>query len=1131
MVRPRVPDGTVWEVVGGCAKGGILVRSAKSISSVQLPMRLSTGALVRSIEHDTDEKRLHYELLVGAGPASGWVTTTVQNKDLLVKTEKHLPAAPAETKARFLCSPAELEEALPALRWYKQQLEQTGSKDYELQENAKGHSTDTWRFQQLIAQNEARPVPPLDIAVDAHLCDDSAAPETAELQEIGSSGPPSPVVKIRSMMKIRQFRQPANVGTGARHRGCHQPRFPSAGSIDNAHCAQANDMTPSLEPGGAVGESAPHTQSCSAHVQTFRLVEEPEDQERLVCTHCQLPIGDWAYFGASGKRDLLHSECRAQLILRLEQEEDKNRWQKDAAWKRARREEYAIGWKVERIPSNTRLARALTCCDVPHSMYCLVMDTASRTVRVAPTIDPATSVNLEYLSVALQVRRSEGREPLFSLDPVDSSPDSVDKRTDIMQRKRFEPAWLAGTTVGDVMFQADYHLKELSMGEHEQPVLGMKSCFDLAEAEGFDKEWRAREWFVVKQAGLYLSDGSVLTPHVKMGVEAREQVHGPKGMEDARLTRRDHPLVKYAEAFTRNFDLIAERKSVIYHLRELAKASVLAKFLVDDEVVLEESWFTLAGERKEAGAMEVPQLWNERRYSKIRVKDGRLMDAEQGIVPSVHGVYGGVAFQLDQVPTMQAARLPRAGATVAARALALAGGGKARPFGEVAGVPKGVDLSLDNFDLSTPTLLPQQQSGCAGSCAALSMVASAAYGKAFWFSMACSSGSVFKAEDRQFFRSLFNPYLSDRHGEGAQFVPPQTSFGYIQRLRRLLDKEEELRQQRQSKFFSKDFLVDSAGSLYPSSWESSIAIAQEQVRQGPHTGHSKKGWSPSGALTANLQLVLKTAVPVFDKSTEDGMRFRIYQTGSLELRTTQEHDGKEVIGVVFSDSASPQTCTYTVDQELNYNERVVKATEYVESIMAGTQRSGDGLRLPCQYFVVFLTEPGNVIVTEQLEAGTTTWAENPVNLEARISQAKVTGCTGCQAACIDVRDLRAFRAAAGRYTVQADSAAERRRYARGALRIAEPAEQKHWVALAESQRRAAACLGVETASGWDYRAAPVWRLSWWDMTEQERGAAKSLGIDEDSWDRVANQAPGLCEMSHEQMHKCEARDNGIAARG
>ena len=42
--------------------------------------------------------------------------------------------------------------------------------------------------------------------------------------------------------------------------------------------------------------------------------------------------------------------------------------------------------------------------------------------------------------------------------------------------KRFSPSWLAGTSVGELMFQADYYLKELAMGEHLVPKFRMSGC-------------------------------------------------------------------------------------------------------------------------------------------------------------------------------------------------------------------------------------------------------------------------------------------------------------------------------------------------------------------------------------------------------------------------------------------------------------------------------------------------------------------------------------------------------------------------------------------------------------------------------------------------------------------------------
>merc|ERR1712050_683784 len=151
------------------------------------------------------------------------------------------------------------------------------------------------------------------------------------------------------------------------------------------------------------------------------------------------------------------------------------------------------------------------------------------------------------------------------------------------------------------------------------------------------------------------TENNALIPQVKMGVEAREQIMGANGLEDVKHTKPNHPLVKYAESFTHNFDLIAERKSVVYHLRELAKASVMAKFLMDGEVQLQDAWFSLAKERDDKiSNLEVPQLWNERTFSKIHVKDGAIVDPDESICPRLHGVYGGEKITVQDLRTVHA---------------------------------------------------------------------------------------------------------------------------------------------------------------------------------------------------------------------------------------------------------------------------------------------------------------------------------------------------------------------------------------------------------------------------------------------------------------------------------------------
>mmetsp|Transcript_137148 Transcript_137148/g.242441 ORF Transcript_137148/g.242441 Transcript_137148/m.242441 type:complete len:586 (-) Transcript_137148:50-1807(-) len=81
--------GQLWEVVGGASAGGILVRTGKDTSSPAEAARLSTGALVEQLQ--LDGERLEFKRLSGSGPARGWVSLKLKDKDLLVKSDKEPP--------------------------------------------------------------------------------------------------------------------------------------------------------------------------------------------------------------------------------------------------------------------------------------------------------------------------------------------------------------------------------------------------------------------------------------------------------------------------------------------------------------------------------------------------------------------------------------------------------------------------------------------------------------------------------------------------------------------------------------------------------------------------------------------------------------------------------------------------------------------------------------------------------------------------------------------------------------------------------------------------------------------------------------------------------------------------------
>jgi len=88
-------DKPLWRVVGGSANGGILAREQRDANSLQLPDRLSTGAVVKELA--LEDGRLHYQRVTGTGPSTGWVSLKMKERDLLVRAEDSLQASKAST--------------------------------------------------------------------------------------------------------------------------------------------------------------------------------------------------------------------------------------------------------------------------------------------------------------------------------------------------------------------------------------------------------------------------------------------------------------------------------------------------------------------------------------------------------------------------------------------------------------------------------------------------------------------------------------------------------------------------------------------------------------------------------------------------------------------------------------------------------------------------------------------------------------------------------------------------------------------------------------------------------------------------------------------------------------------------
>jgi hypothetical protein len=320
---------------------------------------------------------------------------------------------------------------------------------------------------------------------------------------------------------------------------------------------------------------------------------------------------------------------------------------------------------------------------------------------------------------------------------------------------------------------------------------------------------------------------------------------------------------------------------------------------------------------------------------------------------------------------------------------------------------RGVDLNLDKFDISTPVASTPTGAGWDG-------WGTEFCSRDFWESVDVSAGSgeesVFEEEDETMLKALFNPCLSDRRSEGDRFQPPEASSEYVARLRALLAEEEARRQARRAHFLGKAFDPENPGASFPASWQPAFGIAAAAGRPAALPATTLYARPDYWAEVSRFERVLQSVLPIFDRSTEDGTRFRIYQVGDLQVRTLQEHSGKELIGAFFSgrppasasspeeDGPSSEVPESTGPAE---EETLVRITQYVER--APTVSAG------CRFYTVLETEAGRALVTERRHGEeAAAWLENAKELEARNSLAKVTRSADCQEAGHTLRDLKAW---------------------------------------------------------------------------------------------------------------------------
>ena len=212
-------------------------------------------------------------------------------------------------------------------------------------------------------------------------------------------------------------------------------------------------------------------------------------------------------------------------------------------------------------------------------------------------------------------------------------------------------------------------------------------------------------------------------------------------------------------------------------------------------------------------------------------------------------------------------------------------------LGQRAEMPQGVDLNLDKFSLSSEERFVGRLPPCSGG--PKSLEARTLLGKAFLQSLQQQAWHGMKSEDQKLLVNIYNVPQCDRTQEGDSFIPPDPNMEYVTKVRALVGEEESTRDRRKQRFADKTFSLANPGVEFPRTWTSRFQVETDgRISQTAPTkfGLAKLEVDPVFEQTL-LNDILPMAAPEFNKITEDGVAFRIYKIGSLEVGCLKREKG------------------------------------------------------------------------------------------------------------------------------------------------------------------------------------------------------------------------------------------------
>ncbi len=281
-----------------------------------------------------------------------------------------------------------------------------------------------------------------------------------------------------------------------------------------------------------------------------------------------------------------------------------------------------------------------------------------------PTTIQLPGMDRELLNIAL--RASLAGQPIgVSIDPPFKYRESIKQGVNPPDGTSMLVSYLGnteGTLFGAIMFEADRLLKCLDKGVHNETkkavratVPGFKTLLEMIKPSNIQGSnvWH-RFWFVIDKVEIKhdSSSNAIAFADVRLKVLTETEMSGPSA--NKYIDSADEAFVQH---LTRHYDEYAKDFPILARLKELAKITAIAKFLVNRKIPIDTHFLftsrptqvdtpsTTPGISVTSPNVEVSQKGNVIHTRTVSLFGGVDMDAEPQILSDV----GKSAYQLRQI--------------------------------------------------------------------------------------------------------------------------------------------------------------------------------------------------------------------------------------------------------------------------------------------------------------------------------------------------------------------------------------------------------------------------------------------------------------------------------------------------